>query len=67
MCCRDSFLYKNCWSIPGTLILNTKTGYRKFFEEEIDAATFENELKKAMEGKVAFIDKDYFIDRVEPE
>ncbi len=35
-------------SIPATLMLNTKTGYRKFFEEELDAATFEMELKKTM-------------------
>jgi thiol-disulfide isomerase/thioredoxin len=54
-------------SIPGTLIINTQTGYRKFFEEEMDAVTFENELKKAMESKVSLNDKDYFIDRVEPE
>ena len=48
-------------SIPATLILNTKTGYRKFFEEEIDAADFEKELK------MAIVNKDYFIDRVDPE
>jgi len=53
-------------SIPGTLFLNTKTGYRKFFEEEIDALTFENELKKAMDDKASF-KKEYFIDRVDPE
>ncbi len=35
-------------SIPGTLFLNTKTGYRKFFEEEIEAADFEKELKLAL-------------------
>jgi len=35
-------------SIPGTLILNTKTGYRKFFEEEMEAADFEKELKLAL-------------------
>ena len=54
-------------SIPATLILNTKTGYRKFFEEEIDAATFEKELKLAIGDKVSLNEKDYFIDRVEPE
>lgn len=54
-------------SIPATLFLNTKTGYRKFFEEEIDAITFEKELKIAIGDKVSLIDKDYFIDRVEPE
>ncbi len=35
-------------SIPATLFINTKTGYRKFFEEEIDAATFEKELQLAV-------------------
>ncbi len=35
-------------SIPATLILNTKTGYRKFFEEEMEAADFEKELKLAL-------------------
>ncbi|MBC7867547.1 MAG: TlpA family protein disulfide reductase [Gloeobacteraceae cyanobacterium ES-bin-316] len=38
-------------SIPATLFLNPRTGYRKFFEEEIDAATFENELKVALADK----------------
>ncbi len=37
-------------SIPATLIINTKTGYRKFFEEEIEPDVFENELKKAIKG-----------------
>ena len=54
-------------SIPATLMINTKTGYRKFFEEELDAATFEMELKKAMGSKVSLSVKDYFIDRTEPE
>lgn len=35
-------------SIPATLIVNTKTGYRQFFEEEIEAPVFEEALKKAM-------------------
>ena len=35
-------------SIPATLIVYGKTGYRKFFEEEIDAASFERELKAAL-------------------
>ena len=35
-------------SIPAMLILNTKTGYRKFFEGEIKAELFEKELKKAL-------------------
>jgi thiol-disulfide isomerase/thioredoxin len=54
-------------SIPATLIVNTKTGYRKFFEEEMDAAGFEMELKKAMGDPISLSNKDYFIDRVEPE
>jgi thiol-disulfide isomerase/thioredoxin len=38
------------WSgaIPATLIINTKTGYRKFFEDEMDAASFEKELKLSL-------------------
>jgi len=39
-------------SIPATLIVNTKTGYRKFFEEEIDAAVFEKALIEAIESPV---------------
>ena len=35
-------------SIPSTLILNTKTGYRKFFEEEITADVMEAEVRKAI-------------------
>ncbi len=35
-------------SIPATLFVNTRTGYRRFFEEELDAVTFEAELKKAI-------------------
>lgn len=35
-------------SIPATLILNTKTGYRKFFEEEISGETFENNIIRAI-------------------
>lgn len=54
-------------SIPATLIVNTKTGYRKFFEEEIDAENFDKELKKAMNSKVSLRNKDYFIDRTDPE
>jgi thiol-disulfide isomerase/thioredoxin len=40
-------------SIPSTLIVNTKTGYRKFFEEEMDPSTFELELNKAIGGENA--------------
>ena len=36
-------------SIPATLIVNTKTGYRQFFEEEIEADVFEAAIKKALE------------------
>jgi len=40
------------WSgtIPSTLIVNTKTGYRKFIEEEVEADEFEKELIKAIEN-----------------
>ena len=37
-------------SIPSTLMINTKTGYRKFFEEEIPTEEFEKELKLAIRG-----------------
>ena len=38
------------WSgaIPATVIVNTKTGYKKFFEAEIKGTDFEKELKKAI-------------------
>ncbi|HUS00943.1 MAG TPA: TlpA disulfide reductase family protein [Chitinophagaceae bacterium] len=38
------------WSggIPSTLIVNSKTGYRKFFEEQMKPGEFETELKKAL-------------------
>ena len=38
------------WSgvIPATIIVNTKTGYKKFFEAEITGEEFEKELKKAI-------------------
>ena len=35
-------------SIPATLIINNKTGYRKFFEEQMKPEEFEAELKKAI-------------------
>lgn len=35
-------------SIPATLFLNTKTGYRKFAEEEMDQGTFETILKQVI-------------------
>jgi thiol-disulfide isomerase/thioredoxin len=34
--------------IPSTLIINPKTGYRKFFEQQLKPEVFENELKKAL-------------------
>lgn len=38
------------WSggIPSTLLINRKTGYRKFFEDELKPEEFESELKKAL-------------------
>ncbi len=38
------------WSgaIPATIIVNNKTGYRKFFDDQISAADFEGVLKVAM-------------------
>jgi thiol-disulfide isomerase/thioredoxin len=38
------------WSgvIPSTIIVNKRTGYKKFFEEQIKPAEFEEELKKAL-------------------
>lgn len=35
-------------SIPATLIVNKKTGYRVFFEEEMTSKQFDRELMKAM-------------------
>jgi len=37
-------------SIPATLIVNTKTGYRKFFEGEMKDAEFEAMLKEVIAG-----------------
>ena len=37
-------------SIPATLIINPKSGYRKFFEEEIDKETFEREIQTAIKS-----------------
>ena len=36
--------------IPSTLIVNPKTGYRKFFEQQLRSEVFEKELKKALES-----------------
>ncbi|MEO6404948.1 MAG: TlpA disulfide reductase family protein [Ferruginibacter sp.] len=37
-------------SIPSSMIINTKTGYRKFIEEEMSAKEFEKQLKLAIKG-----------------
>ncbi len=37
-------------SIPATIIVNSKAGYKKFFEEEITASTFEEEIKRALQA-----------------
>jgi len=39
------------WSgaIPATIMINTKTGYKKFFEGEIKGEEFEKELRKAVD------------------
>lgn len=34
--------------IPSTLFINPRTGYRKFFEQQMKPEEFERELKKAM-------------------
>jgi thiol-disulfide isomerase/thioredoxin len=34
--------------IPSTLIINSKTGYRKFFEDQLKPEQLESELKKAL-------------------
>ena len=42
------------WSgaIPATIIVNNKTGYRKFFEDQVSAGDFEALLKAAIGGSV---------------
>jgi thiol-disulfide isomerase/thioredoxin len=42
------------WSgaIPSTIIVNNRTGYRKFVGDQISAADFENFLKEAVAGTV---------------
>jgi thiol-disulfide isomerase/thioredoxin len=44
------------WSgaIPATIIVNNKTGYRKFVEDQISAADFEASLKAAIGGNVIY-------------
>ena len=48
------------WSgaIPATIIVNGKTGYKKFVEDEMTAEQFEKELKTAI-GGTAFYKKKY--------
>ncbi len=59
------------WSgaIPATIIVNGKTGYKKFFEDEMTAAQFEKELKLAIAKPTATEQlKDHSIDLAkEPE
>ena len=59
------------WSgaIPATIIVNGKTKYKKFFEDEMNAEQFEKELKLAL-SKTNSIDrsKDHSIDPItEPQ
>jgi thiol-disulfide isomerase/thioredoxin len=52
------------WSgaIPATIIVNTKTGYKKFFEAELNGEEFERELKKAMgENKTSLTKPKFFM------
>ena len=44
-------IYKK-WSgaIPATIIINNKTGYRQFFEEEMSRDRFEEAVRKAVGG-----------------
>jgi thiol-disulfide isomerase/thioredoxin len=50
------------WSgaIPATIIVNTKTRYKKFFEAELNGEEFEMELKKAMEENKTSLAKPKF-------
>jgi hypothetical protein len=43
------------WSgaIPATIIVNNKTGYRKFFDDQISVADFEKYLNEAISGNAA--------------
>lgn len=42
------------WSgaIPATIIVNNKTGYRKFFEDQVSAGDFEAALQESIKGNV---------------
>jgi thiol-disulfide isomerase/thioredoxin len=50
------------WSgaIPATLIVNTKTGYKKFFEAEMRGEELERELRKAMGARDVVLIKPKF-------
>lgn len=52
-------------SIPATLIVNTKTGFRKFFEEEITQSVFEAALIEAIENPSINKLKDHSYDPVQ--
>jgi thiol-disulfide isomerase/thioredoxin len=45
------------WSgaIPATIIVNNKTGYKKFVEDQISAEDFENALKEAIGGQAKYV------------
>ncbi len=51
------------WSgaIPATIIVNTKTGYTKFFEGELNGEEFEIELKKAIGENTSSVTKPTFL------
>ena len=50
-------------SIPATLMINTKTGYRKFVEGEMSASQFEEALKKVMaNSNSSALIKDFLFD-----
>ena len=38
-------------SIPATLFINSKTGYRKFYEEEVSKEKLEGEIKAMLSGQ----------------
>ena len=53
-------------SIPATLIVNTKTGHRKFFEGEMTATAFEGMLKEVIgDPKSIGLLNDHSLDAVE--
>lgn len=52
-------------SIPATLMINTKTGYRRFFEGEMSVSQFEEALKKVIaNSNSSALVKDFFFDPV---